>query len=483
MAGVTTTGATVLFEDDTDGDAGGDGSYSPADIAAQVTLPLGGAATWGVTAGNPVIVRTGGAALVAADDERLIWGPGIARNSRITSVADPNATMDKNAEVNVAAAVLTASEFAQIDPGLIRAVYAATKSLQNGDGVGTAVTTFRATDVRIEFLNGRTYSVSAVGQVNRVTHFGNKVVGANGYPSGRNGVMMDCGAIPTIRGLIKLYGSYIRQNAAGAINLIPGSSGLLGEIVNCILETTSGTGNIVCGLINQELDLLYNVDFVLGGTGAITNILANTAQRITIAVTGSNNYCINSGSPYTIRDCVLIGTPLLSDLHNIAGITDQNLIDPTWTGNAPKIDVTNGNINEWFGFNVESLSPDTGIVVPGVPIEVYDSFDVLVASGITNAQGNIAFGAGPFTSALKVLVHTPGTPPVPVEQGPFRVVVNQGASALPGYIGYTSYFTWIYRDLPSGFGKQYFPMVLPVWMVPVDGGGATGKEEWRPSHA
>jgi hypothetical protein len=331
-------------------------------------------------------------------------------------------------------------------------------TIQNGDGSGTAVTTFEAQNMRLLFDSGKTYAVSTVGSANRWTKLGQKVQGASGKPGGRSGCTIDFGATTTIRGNMLLYGSTLRT-AVGAMNLQPGASGLSAEIVSCLLESA---GNISIGTAAAILQMIYNVEFVLGGTGVISNLNAEEIERIWVVLTGSNLYFISTGAAFNVRDGIFVGTPAAADIRFTGGV-EAHLIAHTWSGNAPKLDIAATGVSEWGSFNTLTLDKDTGLVVAAVPVRIVDdATSEVVFDGVSDANGGITFNNDPagsgravFANAVRLAKHSGSGPVVTEERGPWTVQVNQTGATLPAYPGFSYKMAWKYSDLPNGYGKQY----------------------------
>lgn len=331
-------------------------------------------------------------------------------------------------------------------------------SIQNGDGAGVATTTFKVRNVRVAFDTGKTYLVSTVGQANRWTKFGDKIQGASGKPSGRNGAVLDCGAQTVFRGNVQIYGSMIRINTTGGIVFQPGAAGLAGELINCILET-SGNGAIVFGATGQPLQLIDDISVVMGGTGVITQFLADFIDRIRITVTGSNPNHINTAGQFAARNVEFAGTPTDGDVRYNGG-TPAALINPTFSGNARQYGSCGGIVEEWFEWSPTAVFYNTGAFVAGIPIQFLDVAGTVLLDLTTDALGGFDYNiVGPtvYDDAMKVRTIT-GATPVPTDRGPFTVRVNMGPSANPLYESYEYQFSWPYRNLPGNFGKQMLPM-------------------------
>ncbi len=362
-----------------------------------------------------------------------------------------------------------------VDLGTTQKSFRGLGTIQNGDGVGTAVTTLQDKNATVLFDSGKTYQLSAVGLANRWTKLGTKIQGASGNPGGRQGCALHLGGLTTLRGNFQLYGTILRQVGSGSILLTPQAAGLTSEVIDCLIETTSGASNVQFGSGAGNIQVVYNTIVVLGGTGVLNNILVDDCELLTVVVTGTNQYFINTAATFTVADPILIGTPAVADIR-YTGAAEAHLINPTWSGNAPQNLVATNYLNQWFDFDVLAADTTTGAVVSSVPIRVYDKNSVLLLDALTDAQGWITFGTGLFMDRLKVARHLGSPTSVLEEMGPFTISVNEGVGALSGYAGYNYKFTWPYRNLPSGYGKQYarvmelirmYPPTAPVLPTPV----------------
>lgn len=347
-------------------------------------------------------------------------------------------------------------------------------SVQNGDGVGTATTTFELTNVRVMFDATKTYLVNATGRANRWTKFGTKVQGAAGKPSGKNGVVLDVSANTSITGNILIYGSLIRST--GVLTINPAATGLTSEVINTILEAT---GNVSLGSGGFPIQVAYNVDIVLNGSAVVLLLGIAAAERLTISAGPSSPYCFNTGTGGSVRFLILIGTPLTRDIRWNGAGGELDLIDVVWTGNAPQLEVIGTSyVNIWSSCYPVTRDGGDGSIVANVPVELLDREGAVVASGITDALGNLTFGVAPTDNAVKVRRLRFTGVLEDDDRGPFTWRVNYGPSALPAYLPSTKLFVWPYSDLPSGFGKQHLPLTDVLWMTRAGQSGA-GMEDWR----
>lgn len=346
-------------------------------------------------------------------------------------------------------------------------VYRGAQNLQHGDGAGTSVTSLIDQNVGLIFDSGKTLSYSSTGQQNRVTRLGSLVQGASGKPSGKDGCQLILGGTTTFRGLVELYGCYLKT-LVGGLNIVPGVTGLSSALINTLLLSAS---NIVIGTVAGEILRVYNLDCVslaASSAGAITNFNVLDAQRVTVASNTANNF-IRSGAGVRIKDLVMIGTlqgVLPSELRN-TGTEDWDVVNPTYAGNQNLHSVSGGgNINEWFGFGVLTVNKLTGALLSGIPVQMFDRFGTLVLEGLTDADGQIDFGTvGDITeNAVRVRYATNG---VNTYQNffPFTVVVNQGIYRVPGYGAYEYQLNWAKRSLGS-FGDQFVPMLEVIYLEP-----------------
>ena len=106
--------------------------------------------------------------------------------------------------------------------------YGSRASIQNGDGVGTAVTTIKDMNSGLILDSGKTIAVSGVGRANRYLELGERIDGVK--PSAKNGCELIVGGTLNYQGNFKLYGTTL-QAIGTSLTLNPFVPGLVGEIV------------------------------------------------------------------------------------------------------------------------------------------------------------------------------------------------------------------------------------------------------------
>ena len=348
----------------------------------------------------------------------------------------------------------------EIDMGSFQKSFRSKASIQNGDGTGTATTTFKAQNLSLEFDNAKSYSVSSVGQANRWTKWGVKVQGAAGKPSGKNGVNINFNASTIIRGNQQIYASKLKQWGSGLFQFLPNATGLTAEMINTLLESV--TASITVGTPGGPYQYIYNVDITLGGSSVVSNLVGDFTERVTIAVTGSNPHHINTNSAFAVRDLVLIGTPTIADIRASGA---SALINPTFSGNAPQYTLI-GQMDEHFSYDPVCQDYLLGSPVSGLPIRILDVDGNIIFDLTSDSLGGFSYNAGTvYENALKARTIV-GTGLVVTDRGPFRTRVNLDGATIATKAGYEYFWTWPYFNLPSTFGKQLLPItneIIPIY--------------------
>ena len=356
--------------------------------------------------------------------------------------------------------------------------YRGVASIQIGDG-GSAVTSLQDTNASIIFDASRSLATSAASGVSgRTLRLGSKIVGANGKPTGRDGCKVVQQASGTLRGIVQLYATHIRQQV-GTFAIQPGASGLACEIVDCILEALGG---VALGVTGQELALIYNLDITLLGTltsHAITQWNVLNAERVTVM--GNTPYLISTAGSVRVRDLVMGGTPTISDLHK-TGSTEWDLVEPFFTAAAPQVDLGTGFVNQWWRFLPHVVDIIDRSNVANCPVRLLDVNGAeLLPTTYTSSQGLITYGGtDPITKDTVKVRRGTGSPFVWTEFSPVTARFNLDGAVLPKYTGLQVTFPW--PRLTGAFGDQFLPCLDEVPLVP-RGQPKSGQEDWRPAYA
>lgn len=360
-------------------------------------------------------------------------------------------------------------------------------SLQNGDGVGTAATTLKDSNVSVIFDNTKALACSTVGSASRTFEFGEQILGPNGKPSGRNGVKIVAGASMTLRGIMKFFGCTLRSTT-GSLNLIPGSQGLGGLIYNCIFfcQTTFAIGQDSTGRFLN----IYNLDLVCNAASpsfVISNWGADQAERVTVACASPARF-VSTGARLRVKDMVFIGSPTEADV-NSTGVQDWDFIEPIWSGNIKQVFgfVAGTYLNEWWRWLPIVIAAESSPAkLQNIPIKVLDK-DGADLTGVlyTDSEGLVTYNLvdatlGIFDDVLKARRFS-GTAAAWEERGPFTVRVNLDGVVRTDYLG-TQYQFNFPRRTQTG-GDQFAPIFDVIRLVPVGGVSSSGREENRPSYA
>lgn len=402
QAGAGGNGANVTFEDVTHADAGGDGRYSLADIAA-ACVGKGFFAADGVT---PAVSRA-----------TLLAGYG----------------------------------------ALSREIYFSLVTLQNGDGVGVTPTILQDSNVTLNFITGKTYIVSSVGAANRTTEFGIEIPGSAGKPSSQSGVDVYFGAAPTLRGTSKIFGC--KFVVLGNLIFQPAVTGLNSRIINFIGEAT---GTLGFGLSTGEIAYMFNVDATstTSGAGGLVQFNCPDAERLVIAAPNATQIIATAGI-LSARDVVLVGgTGTTADFRNTTSPGSRWVLrDWVWSRSAPNVISNVGcDTEDWRSWRIRVMD-DTPAAnpMPGLDWRVMNIGGSVVASGVTNSEGQSSFGSGLEANGLLVRIMLSSTQTW-VSMGPHKLEVNYvgGPNYNPALETKERFYTWTGEDY--AYGRQLFPV-------------------------
>jgi hypothetical protein len=396
---------------------------------------------------------------------------------------------------NASAADTIAYHFAEIsaafpadfvDNGTTPKSYRSKVSLQVGDtGVGTAATTLSDTNVTVIFDATKQLVYRNTQLSSWSTVFGTKT-GTGNQASGRSGVnIYSSGTITTIRGNIQLYGS--RITATGRLTINNALTGLTGDVVNCLLEST-GTGvisGVDFGATGFPFDNIYDVDVmgavVSGAVGITQAIVANTMERVTFG--GNPPAFIRSSSlGITAKDIAFFGTPVTSDViwTGTAATSNWVFIRPRWSGNAPKFsgggltnDPANGT-HEYWGWDVKTVDRN-GAAVANIPVKLTDIFGNVAVDTLTGANGQVTYGSGISANFTVVRDHYPDAAGAYAvrDRSPFTVEINVGPAANSNYLSRVYKFDW------PGLSTGNFEDISDVVPIQDQSGGATSWHEYE----
>jgi len=353
-------------------------------------------------------------------------------------------------------AEIAASPFAAdfVDNGTTPKSYRAKQTIQVGDlGTGTNATSLVDTNVTVIFDATKQLAYRATQLSSWTTKFGIKT-GSGNIASGRSGCnIYSSGAITTIRGNIQLYGS--RITATGRLTINNATAGLIGDCVNCLLEST-GTG-VVSGVDfggATPFDNIYNVDVMgaatSGAVGIMNTIFPTTMERITICG-NPTAFIRSSNTTLSAKDIAFFGTPVTSDVIWVGTAVTSNwvFIRPRWSGNAPKFsgtalsnDPANGT-HEYWAFDTKVVDRN-GTGVANIPVRLTDAQGNIQVNTLTDANGQINFGSGISAGFVIVRDHYLNASAVYSvrDRSPFTAEVNTGVSANLNYLSRRYKFDW-----------------------------------------
>lgn len=380
--GVTSDATTIYIYDDTNAAAGGDGSYSFADIFAV----LGG---------------------TGVDILRVDSGTGF-----------PTYRFLKNLQIGdaVAGGILTTS---LIDTNVV-----CTFDDQRVLKTRASQTTSWNCTLGIKVGSGNTAS----GKKGCHLYFTNT--------AGANSVIM--------RGLYKFYGCTFQSAwSAGttqAFQLVAPVSG--SEVVNCNI---GGFSSIVLGQSGQNISNLYNVDITGDATtNNITSLFADSANRLTMAGNPGVSHLKTITAGITLGNFVFLGAPTDGDIAwNGPAATNWVLIRPHWSLSGKKISgvgpttAANGAHEFWL-YNPKVVDY-AGTGVSGVTVKLTDSTGVVQVNAVTDVNGELSFGSGLTANhAIVADWYFDGVSQVLLNQrSPFLCELTYGGAVVQRY-----YFKW-----------------------------------------
>lgn len=333
-------------------------------------------------------------------------------------------------------------------------------NVQNGDGVGSAQTTWREkTNAKINWINGKGYIVSTVGQANRRTFLGEEYVGLDGKRAGRLGPEITFGAAVIMRGVTEICGADI--NTPSPFTIVPLTSGTC-KSIGTRYQSLGTLGTFTIGAANQMAVAVGNkfesFPGQLGPVVANINAVEFDDNEVIGSDSASQSSLLRSTSAITavgIRFVKSVGTAA-GDFESTAGGTIR-LVVPKWSRASRPVSVSTGpSVEEyllWRGFAIDRLSR---IPLSGIPIELWDlALNTLLASLATDANGLTSFGAAPMVNAQLVRKYGSAGGAV-TDYGPWEARVNEGSSRDTTRESLRRPYTFPSEPFLSGQWKQFY---------------------------
>jgi len=459
-AGVTADATTIYLYDDSNGDAGGDGSYSFADIFAkagiggvdflrvdsgtgfptyralkniQIGDATAGTATTSLIDNNVVVNFDAGKVLKMRTTQTTSWrlqlgtkvGSGaVASGKKSVGLYFHNYSASLLTTTNGTTLLTSAGLFGSVAPGM---------SITGADIPGGTTVSI------VTNSSNLTMSAAATGSstVNRTIQNGN----------GTNNVVL--------RGDVALYGcSLVSSSTSGqALQFLSMNSGA-GDLVNCLFQGFTATLSAHSfGAVGAPVSNLFNVDISGDPAQAITGaFVPTTASRLTFSGNPGTSY-VTTGSlvGIQIKDCIFFGTPAASDMRwGSPTATNWALIRPTWSGNAAKWSgsgptTPSSGAQEYWNYDAKVVN-GLGMGVSGIPLKLTDNDGNVQVSVVTDANGEISFGSGLTANIVAVMDHySDGTPTyLQHHRSPFLCEVNMPTQAgyNNSYLSRRYYFNW-----------------------------------------
>ena len=162
---------------------------------------------------------------------------------------------------------------------------------------------------------------------------------------------------------------------------------------------------------------------------------------------------------YVAKDLIMYGAPSLGDIVYTSPPINPKLIRPQWTGNAPKfgggLSLTLANATWEYRLYDVKVVDSNGAAIAGIPVKLTDVLGNVVVNTTSNSTGGVDFGTGLLTNAIVVADHwSSGGVYTESPRGPFFAEINTGAGANTNYLARRYYFDWPVAS--SGvYGVQY----------------------------
>ena len=343
--------------------------------------------------------------------------------------------------------------------------YRGTVELQNGDGSGTAVTTLKETNATVISDAFSQLSTSAVGSANRTLQFGEKVVGPNGKPMGKDGCrLVFQGGSFSWFGTVKVYGSHIR---CASLSVLPSSLGLSTEIIDTHIDTS---GSPQFGNVSGPIEYMARVSIALTGAAGTSVGSFNTLNSEDIQIIGTTQRLLSSSLVLRVRGLTLSGTPTVADARIQSGTNAWDLNEFTPTDAVAQFQSSVANsayINIWAPYSPYVYDLGTNLPIANMPVTLLDKNGATVVPvSYTDANGLISFGSSDLITEDSVKVkrwRTVSSVGEYEELGPFTARLNMDGTILNGYLGTTFSFIWPRRT--SAYGDTLLPLYDGVPMV------------------
>jgi hypothetical protein len=396
LAGVTSDATNIYVEDNSDPSAGGDGSYSFADIFAV----LGG---------------------TGVDLLRVDSGTGVPtyRFLKNLQIGNTGGTLPTTLQDNNVVCTFDAGRVLKT-----RLTSTTGVTCQFGTKVGSGNTESGKKGVWLYFTN----------------------------TAGANTVIL--------RGTVKWYGVCAQSTQSGGTQALqfPNQNAGASELVNCIFGGFTGyvLGSSGASLSNiYNVDITGDV-----AAGLITSFFVDSASRITVGggsgfqlATGSAGIAFKDavflGTPITSDLQMASGLA-----------TNWLLVRPQFSGNAPKFSnsgpaTASSGAQEYWIYDVKVVDRN-GVAVAGIPVSVTDVDGNVQINATTNSTGQITYGSGLTANCLVLADHynAGGVAYAIHHRSPYTTRINTGLSRNSNYMSRT--FKWFapgYETITTSSGS------------------------------
>jgi len=307
--------------------------------------------------------------------------------------------------------------------------YVSHVSIQNGDGSGTATTTWRDSRIKIDFDAGKTHLFSGTGTANRWAKLGKVIDDGVNPPFGYDGVDATFGLSTTFNGQNQIYGSHLRTVVASgnALLTIRRSAGGESDLVDSILEVVGpGVAAIGIGFTTTIRRAIGNKFIVTAPTAAnsgLTSYGTDSASNNQVAG-ASPQYLINVfNAPVFTIDTRLAGTPTVADI--LGSTPGEDHVDLTWSKRAAQMGVR-GPATDWRTW-LPTIVDASGNPASGKLAELVNAAGAVVVSATSDSRGQIAYTTSGYSGhvisgAAKARLWAFDTGWT--EQGPFTVKID-----------------------------------------------------------
>lgn len=343
-------------------------------------------------------------------------------------------------------------------------------SVQNGDGVGTAITTWKASRSKLSWDAGKTYIENTVGRVNRFTEWGLLTTGPDGEPIGYDGVEAYFGATTTCAG--KFYGCELRAvNGTSALNIQAVVAGRTVDLVDTDVFTTGSQSYGSNAVAITRVRRLTAAGSGSALNGRITTFNCPDTDVITVAFPNGGNKISTNGS-HAIRRLRCIGNS--SNGFDLQVTQSAQYLNIEWSEACAKNGGAGFTLEEWASFGVKVSSGSPATPVAGALVELIErpvsqgGLGRTVVSATTDALGRVTFtpaasprfGNVPFAVPCVLVAGSDVAGTAAMEMGPFTLRVTAA-----GFDVEEMEFDWDYTLFQTNL-KQYNPMSLAVELKP-----------------